>query len=370
MFKFFFLQHSNIEIIVENGIPRGGSVVETLVWMKAMHALDHQVYLAKLEDEDRPLKPEFEWVKLVEIYHSKKYPKFGGRYFYRLPKLFLALNSSKCDYLYTSIPNPFSFYVTLICKILGIKHIIRIANDKNVDLSLDKSLSSFDKFLVRMSYRFADFIVPQNEFQFQGIKSQFPNKKTFKLFNPIVLDYNYLRPRKEIRGYIAWVANFRHQKNLKLLYEISSICKNEMFKIAGIPLSYMDEETAIYLEKLQSLPNVEFVGQVSQTVMLDFMKLAKILVCTSRYEGFSNTFLEAMMVGMPVFSTITVNPDGIIDKFNLGKLFIDAKDFQAKIESLELSEFQIMSQNTVDYITKNHDHLVIGRIFLDQIQRK
>ncbi|MCL6260780.1 glycosyltransferase [Aquiflexum sp. TKW24L] len=364
MFKFFFLQHSNIEIIVENGVPRGGSVVETLVWMKALHGLAHEVFQAKLEDDDRPLMPEFEWVKPVKIYHSQKYSKFGLRYFYRLPKLFLALQKTKCNYLYTSIPSPFSFYVSLICKAIGVKHIIRIANDKNVDLSLDKSLSPFDKFLVGMSYRLADFIVTQNEFQYQGIKSQFHGKKVFKLFNPIVLDYDYLHPRKEATGYIAWVANFRHQKNLKLLYEISLICKNEMFKIAGIPLIPMDEETEIYVEKLKTLSNVEFVGQVSQSGMLEFMKMAKILLSTSRYEGFSNTFLEAMTVGMPIFSTDTVNPDGIIDKFDLGILYKDAKDFKSKLDAMELSEFQIMSQNTVDYVTKNHDHLMIGRNFL------
>jgi glycosyltransferase involved in cell wall biosynthesis len=367
MAKYFFVQHQNVEIIVENGAPRGGSVVETLVWMKALNSLGNSVLQAKYEEDQRVLKKEFDWVELVPTYNSRKFKKTLVWYTYRLPKIFLALKKSKPDVVYTSIPQWHTFYLGLMCKFLGIKHIIRIANDKNVNFDLDNSLSYFDKKLINHAYRDSDLILAQSEYQYQELKVNFPNNKVEKLYNPIEIKKNYLKVKKEKLGYIAWVANFRHQKNLKLLFEIASICKNEIFKIAGQPLVPLDEETGIFVDKLKTLDNVEFVGIVSQSEILEFLSHAKFLLSTSRYEGFSNTFLEAMIVGLPIITTYNVNPDGIINKYQLGFLYEDSTDFKSKLDQFDSMEYTSLSHNCIAYISENHDHLSIGKKLIEYI---
>lgn len=364
MAKYFFIQHQNVEIITENGAPRGGSVVETLVWMKALNALGNTILQAIYEEDQRVLKKEFNWIELVPTYDSKKFKKTLVWYTYRLPKLFLALKKSKPDVVYTSIPQWHTFYLGLMCKYLGIKHIIRIANDKNVNFELDNSLSYFDKKLINHAYRNSDLILAQSEYQYQELKVNFPKNKVEKLYNPIEIKKNYLVVKKDKLGYIAWVANFRHQKNLKLLFEIASKCGFEKFKIAGQPLLPMDDETEFYLNKLKELKNVEFQGVVSQNQILKFLKDAKFLLSTSRYEGFSNTFLEAMMVGLPIITTSNVNPDGIIDKNKLGIIYNDVNDFFRKLNELGDKDYFEISKNCIHYIAENHDHINIGKKLL------
>lgn len=370
MAKFFFIQHQNVEILSKNGNPRGGAVVETLVWMKSLHHHGHEIFQAKFEEDDREVKEEFSWIKMVPIYNSKKFKKRMVWFTYRFPKLLLSLKKLKLNYLYTSLPTWHTFYIGLICKILGIKHIIRIANDKNVNFDLDNTLNLIDRKLIHLSYLLSDLIVAQSEFQYQELLKKYSNKNVEKLSNPIELNKNYLNVKSSPFGYIAWVANFRHQKNLKLLFEIASICPNEKFKIAGQPLVPMDEETKEYVEKLKYLNNVEFVGIVSQTNILDFLSEAKYLLSTSRYEGFSNTFLEAMTVGLPIITTNTVNPDGIIHKHNLGVLYGDAKDFKHKLMNVKNKEYLIFSQNCINYVTLFHDHLLIGKNLIEYVNKK
>jgi len=361
MAKFFVLNHQNVESMLTNGSPKGGSVIETVVWIKALHELGHDIFQAKYEEEDRSLIDEFSWINLVSIYNSKKNKKRLVWFSYRFPKVFMALKNSGCDYLFDSTPTRRSFFISLMCKHLGMKYLIRLANDKNIDFSLDSNHSRVQTYLMHRAYKMADFIVAQNDFQYWKLKEMYPSKKIEKLHNPIVIKHTYLKPREKMDGYIAWVANFRHQKNLKLLYEIALCFPNEEFKIAGQPLLPMDGETEEYFGRLQKLTNVTFLGVISQSKILDFLASAKFLLSTSRYEGFSNTFLEAMMVGLPILTTQKVNPDGIIDKFHLGLLYKSKEDLKVVFECLNESSYIQISNNCINYLVENHDHINLGR---------
>jgi glycosyltransferase involved in cell wall biosynthesis len=363
--KFFFIQTHTVEIQVAGGTPIGGAVVETLVWMKALNALGNEIYQAKFEEDHRILKEEFSWINMIPIYNSKKFKKRLVWFSYRFPKLFRALKGKEIDFLYTSLPTWHIFYSGLICKILGIKHIIRIANDKNVKFELDKTQSFLDKLLIHNAYLQANLIIAQSEFQYQELRRKYPNKKIEKLYNPIELKKDFLNVKTTGEGYIAWVANFRFQKNLKLLFKIATILPFEKFKIAGQPLIPMDEETEVYVQNLKSLSNVEFVGIISQSDILTFFSHSKFLISTSRYEGFSNTFLEAMMTGTPILTTENVNPDGIIDTFGLGYIYKDENDLKEILNGISESDYIQKSKNCIEYVQNNHDHLVLGKKLLD-----
>lgn len=360
MSKILIIYFPCIEGVVENGNPKGGCVVETIVWMKSLHELGHDIYLAKYSNDERVFSDDYKWINPITLYHPNKFRKTLVWFSYRLPSIFFALEKKQFDFVYLAMPHWTYFFTAFLCKMTNTKQVIRIANDKNVDRSLANDNNYLIGLLNEKSLKASDFVVAQNKFQFDILKNDYKIKNLIKLSNPIVLNQSYLMPKMEMAGYMAWLANFRHQKNLKLLFEVASVLPNEYFKIAGQPLIPMDEETALYMEKLKSLKNVKFVGVVPNSEVLEFLGNAKFLLSTSRYEGFSNTFLESMVAGTPILTTKSVNPDGIIDEFGLGHLYRDAADLKSIMDKVTVDDYLMKSRNVIKYVRAHHDHLALG----------
>ncbi len=367
MAKIVFSQFHNVELIVENGNPIGGAVVETMVWVKALHELGNEIFQFIEENDRRKPSNEYKWIKFLPVYHPSKGIRWFRWVFYRFPKIFAALMISKPDYLYASIPGWATFFISKLCKILGIKMILRVASDSHVNvLKGDQSThSSFDGVFISKAFESADYISVQNNFQYQTLKKRFPSKKILKIYNPIVIHEASQSKKCKMTGYFAWVANFRYPKNLKFLFEVAKGFPDETFKIAGVPLSYMDNETKEYLGRLKMLPNVIFSGKVPRIEIFNFLGQAKFLISTSRYEGFSNTFLEAMIVGTPILTPTWVNPDGIINRFDLGITYENVVDLKVKIEELSLEKYIKKSANCNQFVNENHDHLLLGQRLMD-----
>lgn len=365
MAKILFTQYQNVELIVEKGNPIGGAVVETMVWVKALHELGHKIIQFKFENDQRKPTLEYNWIELLPVYDPSKGIRWLRWVFYRLPKIYAALKRSKPDYLYESIPGWSSFYVSVFCKLLGIKMILRVANDNMLDERIKITHSKFDQIFIAQAFKMANFISVQNEFQYITLRKKFPEKKIIKIYNPIVIENGGSSQKKQMTGYLAWVANFRYQKNLKLLFEIAQKIPDETIKIAGVPLKSMDDETKEYLGKLEKLSNVVFVGKVSREEIFTFISEAKFLISSSRYEGFSNTFLEAMVVGTPILTPSAVNPDGIINRFDLGITYENASDLKESLGKLSINDYLEKSSNCIQFVNENHDHLLLGKRLMD-----
>jgi glycosyltransferase involved in cell wall biosynthesis len=360
--KIFFFQHQNMELIVEGGKPRGGAAVQTMVWMQAFHELGFEVFLAKFENDERKLLPEFDWITPISIYHPDKNKKRLTWFTHRFPAIYRALKQSKCDYLYISIPKWITFFLGLMCKKLGVKKIIRIPNDNILDERIYFDHKKFEAFFVRQSLKFSDITLAQNDFQLNQLKLKYPKSKVYKIFNPIVIDQKFLKVKEySIEGYIAWIANFRYQKNLFLLFKIARHIPGINFKVAGAPVLPLDKETEENLDRLKNLPNVELMGVLRRNEILPFLSKANFILNTSRYEGFSNTFLEAMMTGTPILTTQNVNPDGIIDSKELGYIFKNETELGEILKFIANSDYSRKSLNCLRFLKENHDHIELGK---------
>lgn len=365
MTKILFTQSDIVELVVEKGNPMGGAVVESLIWMTALNQLGIKVQLVKNANDKRPILEEFAWIETVTTFDPKKGIKWLRWVTYRFPTIFMALKNSKADYIYEPIPTWNSFFLGIFCKLLGIKQILRVANDNMLDGRIKITHSRFDQIFIHLGFKICNFISVQNEFQFNALKRKLPFKKIIKLFNPFIIQDNLELKVFDEKSYICWVANFRYQKNLRLLFNIASTITNNEFKIAGQSKEKMDEETHDFVEKLKFLANIEFVGSVSRKDILNFFSKSKFLLNTSHYEGFSNTFLESMMTGTPILTTANVNPDGIIDTFGLGYIYKDENDLKQILNNISETDYLEKSKNCTDYIKNNHDHLVLGKRFMD-----
>jgi glycosyltransferase involved in cell wall biosynthesis len=356
MAKFLFYDDQIINILLKEERPSGGAAVQAYGWVQGLLALGHEVYVMTDMSRIGTLKEECHQIKFIPIFDSSKGIRWFRWLYYRIPYIYRELKKVKPDYLYKGIPSWHSFVFGLICQRLNIKFIQRISNDFLIDKRFLKNHSKTHQTFQNMGMQLSDYILCQNEYQFETIHKQFPRKAVKKISNPI-----YLKPAEASspvhpRDYIAWLGLFQYQKNLKLLYEIACGLPQEKFLVAGKEVWDIDPDTLHYLNKLKELPNVSFHGFIKRDQVLPFLAKAKFLLNTSHYEGFSNTFLEAMVIGTPLLTSHKVNPDNIILDFNLGIVYQDAEDLIVKLKQVSPEKYSQMSASALEYVAAKHDY--------------
>jgi glycosyltransferase involved in cell wall biosynthesis len=361
MARFLFYDDKIINLMIENEKPCGGAAVQSYGWIKGLIEEGQEVVIMTDTSNKEKLKEECKNIRLVPFYDSNKGIRWLRWVYYRLPYTFKQIKAIKPDYLYVSIPAWPSFLLGIVCRILNIKFIQRISNDNVIKNQFMKSNSVAHKFLLFQGFRLSHHILCQNNYQLHGIKKQFPDKSAIKISNPLYLKNHELGEDRLPEGYIAWLGVYRIQKNLKRLYEIAILLKNEQFVVAGKEGSNYDPETREYIEKLKQLPNVKFSGYLNRIQVPPFLAKAKFLLNTSHYEGFSNTFLESLSVGTPIITASHVNPDSIISNNNLGIIYNDVPHLCKQYAALTPELYQQMSDKAREYVTRNHSYRVLAQ---------
>jgi glycosyltransferase involved in cell wall biosynthesis len=363
MAKFLFIDDKMINILTQEENASGGAAVQAFGWIRGLEELGHDIYLLT-KYHGQPLKEQVQHMKIIKWFDMNKGIKLFRWIYYRLPYFYKTIKKVSPDYVYQGIPNWNSYFLGIICKLLRTKYILRISNDYFLDQRFNVRHSKFHKFFLMRGIKSAYCILCQNDYQYSVISKNFPGKRVFKISNPIVLQKNEI-VQYEKRKHIAWLGLFQYQKNLELLYQIASALHQETFVIAGKASTKCDETTLKYLDHLKKRNNVRFVGFLERNEVPEFLSESKFLLNTSRYEGFSNTFLEAMAVGTPIISSDAVNPDEIIPKHQLGIIYKDLPDLLQQYGSLNSDIGRKMSENAYSYVSANHGHLTLSKKLLE-----
>jgi glycosyltransferase involved in cell wall biosynthesis len=113
---------------------------------------------------------------------------------------------------------------------------------------------------------------------------------------------------------------------------------------------------------MSSIKNIRYCGRIKNEKMKDYYKSASILCCTSDYEGFPNTFLEAWAQGLPIISTI--DPDGLIERKGIGTVCKTNEDFINAIEIYrrDLVNYESVAKSARKYFKNSHaEDAAIGK---------
>ncbi|HOJ19259.1 MAG TPA: glycosyltransferase [Ignavibacteriaceae bacterium] len=369
MAKFLFYDDMLINILLEEEKPSGGAAVQTYAWMIGLIETGHDVSALTNMTGKEKIKQECENLRLIPLYDPDKGIKYIRWIYYRIPYLYKKLRSSKPDYLVQGIPDWSTLFLGIMCKFLRIKLILRVSSDHLIDKRFYQFSTKTKKLMMTLGFSLSSIIICQNSYQYKIIRNKYKSKIIAEFGNPF-----YYKPVIKIsqygeRKYIAWVGLFQFQKNLKLLYEIAYKLKNEEFRIAGDILpAGIDEETREYLDKLKTLKNVQFVGYINKSEVMGFLTYAKYLLCTSRYEGFSNTFLESMACGTPILTTEKANPNNIISNFNLGYVYKDTQELYENYSHFSSGLYSVMSENSLDYVKSKHNYRTLSHELLKLLE--
>jgi glycosyltransferase involved in cell wall biosynthesis len=115
-----------------------------------------------------------------------------------------------------------------------------------------------------------------------------------------------------------WVGQIRPEKQLERFLDLAAALPNLRFAVVGGFNPYLSPGLHATLEeRLLGFKNLAYFGPQYAEGVMALMVQSRVLVNTSRAEGFPNTMLEAWSVGVPVVS-LSVDPGAIIEREQLG----------------------------------------------------
>ncbi len=188
---------------------------------------------------------------------------------------------------------------------------------------IKKILASADTlikdYLFRYNIRKADLLISQNAEQQEACRKQYGRESVIiRSIHPAV--------NKEISKsnppVICWIANARPVKQPELFVELIESLNDLWEKQSVRFIMVFGKNLPKYIEtdllnKLKQYPYVEIIGELTIEEANDVMEKSSLLVNTSLYEGFSNTFIQAWLRETPVIS-LNSDPDDIIMKHRIG----------------------------------------------------
>lgn len=243
----------------------------------------------------------------------------GLRFFYpRVPAIWRAMRKAKADVYIVRGAGYLVGLAALFAMLNRCELVYWGASDSNFNLVRLKELKIRDLLLYRFGLQRASAIVVQTVAQKRMLMDELGLDGTVIPNIVPKIRCAHVTPRDtEDRNEILWIANFHRLKQPPHFLEVARSYPLEKFVMIGGGVSNQLETFEDSKTEASRLPNVSFLGYKSFSDTERHLDGAKLLINTSIYEGFSNTFLQAWSRGIPVVSY--VDPDGLISEHGLGK---------------------------------------------------
>jgi glycosyltransferase involved in cell wall biosynthesis len=244
--------------------------------------------------------------------------------------------------------------VSLFCFLRRKKIIYYIPSDLNVSRELASANESlYHRIANWLDIKLADIVICQSEFQRERLKDNFGREGCI-IKNAFSLSKEPM-PEKARPPVVLWVATIREVKQPELFLKLAEAIPEARFQMIGGPGSGLEFYNSVE-ESATRMPNLEFLGFVPFHEVDEYFKRASIFVNTSKYEGFSNTFIQAWMHCVPVVS-LHSDPDGIISKYRLG---FHSKTLEQLVEDIKTmlanqALRQEMGENGRRYVEREHN---------------
>ncbi|MCC7462934.1 MAG: glycosyltransferase family 4 protein [Gammaproteobacteria bacterium] len=333
----------------------GGVERQTSLMCRWLAARGHDVSLVSW-DEGQGDDMRVDGVRLIRL--CRRDAGLPGLRFFapRWTSLLAALRRADATVYYHNCAEYVTGQVAHWCRRNGRHFVYSVASDMDVDPALPDLPARRERLLYRYGLKAADRIVLQTEVQRQRLQQHFGLAGVvLPMPCPGPDAIAYQAPQSPVSGAarVLWAGRIAPVKRFELLLEVARACPEIGFDVAGM-LDADDGYLGPLLIEARRLPNLQLHGAVPRARMAQMYARAALLLCTSRYEGFPNTFIEAWSLGVPVVSTI--DPDGLILARQLGGVGSDAAGLAAAIRTLiaDPAEWRASSGRARDYYQRHH----------------
>ena len=259
----------------------------------------------------------------------------GLRFFHpRWTSLCAAMARADADVYYQMNNGAETGQVALWCRRNTRVFIFAVSSDSNCQAAVPGLQTRRERVLYRWGLRCADAVIVQTQTQQRMLADEMSvpsvlirscSVDPYAACNDLPTQSNHKLKR------VLWIGRFVEVKRLELLLDVAAALPDVSFDIVG-----NGKRGSPYCENLlarvQSLSNVTLRGRVPHSEIGRFYEHASLLVCTSHYEGYPNTFMEAWARGIPTVTT--VDPDHIIQTHRVGLVASHATELSAAVRRL------------------------------------
>ena len=282
----------------------------------------------------KSLNSKFQNIKIINPRQNIENSSFKRlKFLFCIIELIKLLTKNK-NYLVFSFQA--NLYCSIICKIFGIKIIVRSNSSPS-----GWQLGFFRKRIFSFFLRFPNKIIVNSK-EFKKEYNKRFNIKVKYIYNPLNVDFikkaskerikkNFFKNYKRIK--IIFIGRLVDQKDPMTFVKALNLLKNKIeFRsiIIGKGYYYNDLKKFLLHKKLKN--KVKIINW--QNNPYKYLKASNLLVLTSKYEGLPNVLLEAITLKKHVISSdCPTGPKEILDNGKGGDLFKigDFKQLSKKI---------------------------------------
>ncbi|HEX7236563.1 MAG TPA: glycosyltransferase family 4 protein [Gammaproteobacteria bacterium] len=273
--------------------------------------------------------------RIVPFSDRRGVRRYGS--FFDAARLYRALARESPDVILQFVGSAHTGIAALYARRHGCKMIWRVTNDPSVEPDTTSWLKphlKLERLCLRFGIRNATLILAQTRYQRDRLAEHFPHAPVQVLpnFHPTPPDCGR---SGAVMKQVAWIANLKPLKNPGAFVRLARRFAHRSdvhFVIVGGTMDGGDWATQ-QLKEIAATPNLEYRGQLSQAAVNSLLEHTDLLVNTSDYEGFSNTFIQAWMRRVPVVS-LRVDPDRLLSLGGLGAVTGDEDALYERVAAL------------------------------------
>jgi glycosyltransferase involved in cell wall biosynthesis len=264
--------------------------------------------------------------RLNQIVRPFTMQRYG--FFFDSPFLWRKLIALSPDIIYQRMASSHAGIAARYAKKAGCKMVIHIASDRDVapfDIKKQMNflINGIERKIFEYAIRNAHHLIAQTYGQKQLIKKHYGRDVDAVIANFQPYPKETIEKRTLIK--VLWVANFKVIKQpeifIRLARDLYEQGLQAEFIMIGNPATVDDKCWQPWQNSLEasidSIPTLSYVGGKTTGEVEKVMAESHILVNTSRFEGFSNTFIQAWMRRVPVVS-LNSNPNDLLSNGKMG----------------------------------------------------
>ncbi len=315
----------------------------------------------------RQTAPYYKAVNYILINISITNKVRRGRFLLDIPSLYKTLVKIEPDYIYQRVGCTFTGVAAYYCRKHNSKMIWHVASDSDVNkkLNLQKQgiIQRLEKKFFEYGIKNTDMIVTQTKDQSNVLFRDYGRRATLIVpnFHPKPSESLIKNSTKNI----VWIGNIKDIKRPELFIQLAEKLldlTNVKFRMIGVKSDNIKWQKLLE-QKVDTLDNIEYLGAINHEAVKRVLACSHILINTSKWEGFSNTFIESWMREVPVV-TLGINPDGVFTKNRIGYCSSSLDDMTEKVRQLIINDNlrNEYGKNASEYAQKNHSISNINKI--------